>query len=159
VLREPEFLKDRELSLIYVAKKLKEALALEQLLTEAGLDYLVEPGPIQRRNHLPLRARRSIFLRRAGTRGPRLARPCAGAAIGARMKLPPKGNPLRRIGVSRPSRLQPLRYCCGGKPIGIVTILLVFRLGDGHMGLQIGPYRFELSSSSDLIEADPGPPS
>ena len=43
MLREPEFFEDRELSLIYVAKKLKEALALEKLLTEAGLDYLVEP--------------------------------------------------------------------------------------------------------------------
>jgi len=43
VLREAEFFEDRELSLIYVAKKLKEALALEQLLTEGGLDYLVEP--------------------------------------------------------------------------------------------------------------------
>jgi hypothetical protein len=43
VLREPEYFGDQELSLIYVAKKLKEALALEQLLTEAGLDYLVEP--------------------------------------------------------------------------------------------------------------------
>ena len=43
VLREPDFFEDRELSLIYIAKKLKEALALEQLLTEAGLDYLVEP--------------------------------------------------------------------------------------------------------------------
>jgi hypothetical protein len=43
VLREPEYFEDQELSLIYVAKKLKEALALEQLLTEAGLDYLVEP--------------------------------------------------------------------------------------------------------------------
>jgi hypothetical protein len=43
VLRESDFFEDRELSLIYVAKKLKEALALERLLTEAGLDYLVEP--------------------------------------------------------------------------------------------------------------------
>ena len=41
--REPEFFDDRELSLIYVAKKLKEALRLEELLTGAGLDYLVEP--------------------------------------------------------------------------------------------------------------------
>jgi hypothetical protein len=31
------------LSLIYVAKKLKEALRLETLLTDAGVDYLVEP--------------------------------------------------------------------------------------------------------------------
>jgi hypothetical protein len=43
VLRDPDFFEDRELSLIYVAKKLKEALALERLLTEAGFDYLVEP--------------------------------------------------------------------------------------------------------------------
>ena len=33
---------DRELDLIYIAKKLKEALALEQLFTGSGLDYLVE---------------------------------------------------------------------------------------------------------------------
>lgn len=43
MLREADFFEDRELSLIYVAKKLKEALALEKLLTESGLDYLVEP--------------------------------------------------------------------------------------------------------------------
>ena len=43
VLRDPEFFEDRELILIYVAKKLKEALALERLLTESSLDYLVEP--------------------------------------------------------------------------------------------------------------------
>jgi len=43
VLREPDYFEDQELSLIYVAKKLKEALALEELLTEAGVDYLVEP--------------------------------------------------------------------------------------------------------------------
>ncbi|MSV35877.1 MAG: hypothetical protein EXQ47_09805 [Bryobacterales bacterium] len=34
---------DRELDLIYIAKKLKEALALESLFTDSGLDYLVEP--------------------------------------------------------------------------------------------------------------------
>ena len=41
--REPDYFGDRELSLIYIAKKLKEALALEDLLTGAGIDYLVEP--------------------------------------------------------------------------------------------------------------------
>ena len=40
--REPDFFGDEELSLVYVAKKLKEALGLEKLLTDAGLDYLVE---------------------------------------------------------------------------------------------------------------------
>ena len=34
MLREPDYFEDRELSLIYVAKKLKEALALEKLLTD-----------------------------------------------------------------------------------------------------------------------------
>ncbi len=41
--REPEHFGDQELPLIYVAKKLKEALRLEQLLTDSGIDYLVEP--------------------------------------------------------------------------------------------------------------------
>lgn len=41
--REPDFFGEQELNLVYVAKKLKEALKLEKLLTDAGLDYLVEP--------------------------------------------------------------------------------------------------------------------
>ncbi len=40
--KEPEAFGDRELALIYIARKLKEALALESLLTAAGVDYLVE---------------------------------------------------------------------------------------------------------------------
>jgi hypothetical protein len=40
--REPEYFGEQELSLLYVAQKLKHALRLEQLLTDAGLDYLVE---------------------------------------------------------------------------------------------------------------------
>jgi hypothetical protein len=40
--REPEFFGDRDLPLVYVAKRLKDALRLEKLLTDAGLDYLVE---------------------------------------------------------------------------------------------------------------------
>jgi vacuolar-type H+-ATPase subunit E/Vma4 len=42
VRREPDFFGEQDLKLVYVAKKLKEALALEKLLTDAGLDYLVE---------------------------------------------------------------------------------------------------------------------
>ena len=34
---------DVELALIYIAKRLKEALKLEEVLNTAGLDYLVEP--------------------------------------------------------------------------------------------------------------------
>jgi hypothetical protein len=41
--REAEHFGEQELSLLYVAQKLKHALRLEQLLTDAGLDYLVEP--------------------------------------------------------------------------------------------------------------------
>ncbi len=46
--QEPDFFKgqaleDQELALVYVAKKLKEALRLEEVLSGAGFDYLVEP--------------------------------------------------------------------------------------------------------------------
>jgi hypothetical protein len=41
--REAEFFGDVDLSLLYVAKKLKEALALEEVLTSAKVEYLVEP--------------------------------------------------------------------------------------------------------------------
>ncbi len=41
--QEPDFFGDQDLGLVYVAKKLKEALRLEKLLTDAGVDYLVEP--------------------------------------------------------------------------------------------------------------------
>jgi hypothetical protein len=42
--REPDdFGTEVELVLVYIAKKLKEALALEELFTAGQLDYLVEP--------------------------------------------------------------------------------------------------------------------
>lgn len=41
--REPDFFDDRDLALVFIAKKLKEALALEEILTRAEFDYLVEP--------------------------------------------------------------------------------------------------------------------
>lgn len=41
--REPDFFGDSDLPLVYIAKKLKDALALEDLLTRAEIDYLVEP--------------------------------------------------------------------------------------------------------------------
>jgi hypothetical protein len=39
----PEFFGEEDLELLYIAKKLKEAMRLEELLDQAGLDYLVEP--------------------------------------------------------------------------------------------------------------------
>jgi len=41
--REPDFFGEVDLALVYIAKKLKEALRVEDLLTAAELDYLVEP--------------------------------------------------------------------------------------------------------------------
>jgi hypothetical protein len=41
--RDSDFFGEQDLELVYIAKKLKEALALESLLTTAGIDYLVEP--------------------------------------------------------------------------------------------------------------------
>ncbi|HZT36997.1 MAG TPA: hypothetical protein VFA28_03805 [Bryobacteraceae bacterium] len=40
--RQPAFFGDRELNLIYIAKRLRDALRLEEALTEAGIDYAVE---------------------------------------------------------------------------------------------------------------------
>jgi hypothetical protein len=40
--QEPDFFGDAELCLLYIAKKLKEALALEEALTRSEIDYLVE---------------------------------------------------------------------------------------------------------------------
>lgn len=40
--REPEFFGDREPVLIYIAKKLKEALAIEKTFDAAQVDYLIE---------------------------------------------------------------------------------------------------------------------
>ena len=41
--QEPEHFGEQDLDLIYVAKKLDEALRLEGVLDAAGLNYLVEP--------------------------------------------------------------------------------------------------------------------
>ena len=40
--RQPEFFGDKELMLVYIAKRLRDALRLEEVLTAAGLDYAVE---------------------------------------------------------------------------------------------------------------------
>ncbi len=40
--RDPEFFRDAELTLVYIAKRLKEALRLEEVLTGAGHEYVVE---------------------------------------------------------------------------------------------------------------------
>ena len=40
--RDGDFFGDQELELIFIAKKLKEALRAEEVLTSAGIDYAVE---------------------------------------------------------------------------------------------------------------------
>ena len=40
--RDVEFFGDRELELVYIAKRLNDALALEKALTGDGVDYMVE---------------------------------------------------------------------------------------------------------------------
>lgn len=42
--RDAEFFGDVELDLIYMARSLRDALKLEDLLTREGIDYLVETG-------------------------------------------------------------------------------------------------------------------
>jgi hypothetical protein len=42
VKREPEYFGDRELELVYIAKRLKEALHLEELFTQSGFEYSIE---------------------------------------------------------------------------------------------------------------------
>ncbi len=42
--REPEFFGEQELVLIYMARRLKHALAVEKLLNQQNVDYLLETG-------------------------------------------------------------------------------------------------------------------
>jgi hypothetical protein len=41
--REPDYFEDVEPELIFVAKRLRDAISLEAVLTGAGIDYAVEP--------------------------------------------------------------------------------------------------------------------
>lgn len=40
--RDVDFFEDQEMDLIYIAKRLKEALRLESALTQSGVEYAVE---------------------------------------------------------------------------------------------------------------------
>jgi hypothetical protein len=44
VRRDSEYFEGSELDLIYMARRLRDALRLEELLTAVGIDYLVETG-------------------------------------------------------------------------------------------------------------------
>ncbi len=45
--RDADFFGDRELVLIYMARRLKHALAVEKIFEQCGLDYFIETGPYQ----------------------------------------------------------------------------------------------------------------
>jgi hypothetical protein len=45
--REPDFFGDEELALIYVARRLKDALAIEDIFDGCGLDYVLETDTYQ----------------------------------------------------------------------------------------------------------------
>jgi hypothetical protein len=44
---ELEFFNGADLHLLYMARRLREALAVEMLLSQAQVEYFVEPGPYQ----------------------------------------------------------------------------------------------------------------
>lgn len=43
--READFFEDQELALIYMARRLKHALAVEEIFTGNGIDYFLQTGP------------------------------------------------------------------------------------------------------------------
>lgn len=43
--QEAEFFEEPELELVYLARTLRDSIRLEDILNEAGLDYLLETGP------------------------------------------------------------------------------------------------------------------
>ena len=45
--RDPDFFEERELSLVYMARRLKESLSVEKVLDAGGVDYAVEPAYYQ----------------------------------------------------------------------------------------------------------------
>ena len=45
--REPEFFDEEELTLVYMARRLRDAIAVEKIFDERELDYVLETGPYQ----------------------------------------------------------------------------------------------------------------
>jgi len=75
--RDADFFEDREMDLIYIAKNLKEALRLENALTESGVEYAVETDQYSgglRSQH----ARRSVSSTSCRRHSSRRARSCTG---------------------------------------------------------------------------------
>jgi hypothetical protein len=47
VRQDSEFFADRDLELVYIAKRLKEALRVEEFLTASNVDYMLETDTYQ----------------------------------------------------------------------------------------------------------------
>jgi len=45
--REPDFFGEQELVLVFMARRLKHALAVEKMFSDCGLDYALETAPYQ----------------------------------------------------------------------------------------------------------------
>jgi len=45
VRREPDFFGEQELVLVFMARRLRDALAVERIFAECGMDYALETGP------------------------------------------------------------------------------------------------------------------
>ena len=45
--REPDFFGEQELNLVYMARRLKESVAVEKVMDNGDLDYAVEPAYYQ----------------------------------------------------------------------------------------------------------------
>ncbi len=43
--RDADFFADQELVLLYMARRLKHALTVEKIFTDAGMDYFLQTGP------------------------------------------------------------------------------------------------------------------
>jgi hypothetical protein len=58
--RDSDFFGDRELVLVFMARRLKHALAVEKIFEEFGLDYFLETAPYQSGLLFPF-ARMGVF--------------------------------------------------------------------------------------------------
>ncbi len=47
VRREPDFFGDQELVLIFAARRLRDAIAVEQIFDDGGVDYVLETAPYE----------------------------------------------------------------------------------------------------------------
>ena len=67
--QEADFFEGKEPVLVYIAKRLNEALRLEAIFSNAGVDYGVEADEYKRRVHFPARAHGGVLLCSAGYGG------------------------------------------------------------------------------------------